>query len=71
MNGDDNRQLYLLDVEGKELPQKLAGQDPSRDNVLSCWSADGKKIVFASSPANPAENKSESKTLMQRILNLQ
>jgi uncharacterized protein (TIGR03067 family) len=52
MAGDDNRQLYLLDIEGKELPQKLAGQDPSRSNVLSCWSPDGKKIVFASSPAS-------------------
>ncbi|MGA2061746.1 MAG: TIGR03067 domain-containing protein [Thermoguttaceae bacterium] len=55
MDGDDNRQLYLLDVEGKELPQKLAGQDPSRNNVLSCWSADGKKIVFASGPTSRPE----------------
>jgi uncharacterized protein (TIGR03067 family) len=52
MDSDDNRQLYLLDVEGKELPRKLAGQDPSRSNVLNCWSADGKKIIFASAPAS-------------------
>jgi len=71
MDGDDNRQLYLLDVEGKELPQKLAGQDPSRNNVLSCWSPDGKKIAFASAPAKPAENTWEFKTLLQRILNLE
>ena len=71
MDGDDNRQLYLIDVEGKELPQKLAGQDPSRSNVLTCWSPDGKKIVFASAPGKPAENKSEFKALLQRILNLE
>jgi uncharacterized protein (TIGR03067 family) len=55
LDGDANRQLYLLDVEGKELPQKLAGQDPSRNNVLNCWSADGKKIMFASAPASRPE----------------
>jgi hypothetical protein len=56
MDGDDNRQLYLLDVDGKESLQKLAGQDPSRNNILSCWSPDGKKIVFTSAPPKPVQN---------------
>jgi len=55
MDGDDNRQLYLFDVDGKEMPQKLGGQDPSRNNILSCWSPDGKKIVFTSAMPKPAQ----------------
>jgi TolB protein len=53
MDGDDNGQLYLFDVEGKELPQKLAGQNPSYSNTHSCWSPDGKKIMFTFAQPKP------------------
>ena len=45
-----NRQLYLLDAEGKAPPQRLAGQDATRSCVNGTWSPDGKKIVFCMRP---------------------
>ena len=43
-------QLYLLDVDAKDRPTRLPGQDPARNNVNPDWSPDGDTIVFASYP---------------------
>jgi Tol biopolymer transport system component len=48
---DKNGQLYVMDVDGKDPPQRLEGQDPHRHNTNADWSPDGKTIVFASGPA--------------------
>lgn len=45
-----NRQLYLLDAEGKAPPQRIAGQDATRANVNGTWSPDGKRIIFCVRP---------------------
>ena len=71
MEGNPNDQLYLLDPEGKTPPQKLAGQDPTRNNLGMYWSPDGKRIVFASAPGKGAESKSPLKNLINRILMLE
>lgn len=56
MEGDANLQLYFFDPEGKNQPQKLAGQNPSVRSYGSAWSEDGKKIVFSFWPGNSGQN---------------
>jgi uncharacterized protein (TIGR03067 family) len=58
VRGNGNRQLYLLDAEGKAPPQRLAGQDATRSNLNGSWSPDGKQIVFCVRPgAAPTDNR--------------
>jgi TolB protein len=46
-----NGQLYIMDVNSKDPPQLLPGQNPDRHNTNADWSPDGKTIIFASGPA--------------------
>jgi Tol biopolymer transport system component len=48
---DKNGQLYTMDVDSKDPPQLLKGQDPNRHNTNADWSPDGDTIIFASGPA--------------------
>jgi Tol biopolymer transport system component len=48
---DKNGQLYIMDVDSKDPPQLLKGQDPNRHNTNADWSPDGYTIIFASGPA--------------------
>jgi uncharacterized protein (TIGR03067 family) len=47
MKSDSNMQIYILDVEGKKPPQRLAEQDPKKRNWTPAWSPDGKVIAYA------------------------
>jgi Tol biopolymer transport system component len=41
-------QLYTIEPDGSQPPQRLPGQDPRRHNCDPDWSPDGKTIVFNS-----------------------
>jgi Tol biopolymer transport system component len=43
---NSNKQLYLLDPEGKLPPELIRGQDPKQSGSMGTWSPDGKRIVF-------------------------
>jgi len=45
-----NGQLYIMNVDSDDPPQRLEGQDPDRHNTNADWSPDGKTIIFASGP---------------------
>jgi Tol biopolymer transport system component len=47
MGSDSDMQIYILDVDGKKPPQRLAEQDSKKRNWTPAWSPDGKAIVFA------------------------
>lgn len=46
-----NGQLYVMDVDSKDPPRLLEGQDQDRHNTNADWSPDGKTIIFSSGPA--------------------
>ena len=46
MEGDTNRQIYILDIDGKTPPQRLAEQNPNKKSYTPAWSPDGKTIIF-------------------------
>jgi len=48
-----NIQLYVIDVDSKDPPRWLPGQNRDRHNANADWSPDGKTIIFASGPAVP------------------
>lgn len=49
MKEDDKKyQFYILDLDGKTQPKRIANQNSNQNNWGACWSPDGKKIVFAS-----------------------
>ena len=47
LKSGDRTQLYTVDVDATESPQRLPGIDTSRQNVNPDWSPDGKTIVFS------------------------
>jgi TolB protein len=47
LEGDRNTQIYILDAEGNKPPQRLAAQNPKKQNYTPAWSPDGKSIIFA------------------------
>jgi uncharacterized protein (TIGR03067 family) len=55
-----NQQLYYLDVEGKDPPQWLSGQESYRIFYCSTISHDGKKIVTIATPMKKAAMKKEN-----------
>ncbi len=52
-----NQQLYYLDVEGKEPPQWLSGQESHRQFYCCSFSPDGKKIVTVARPTKKSAKK--------------
>ncbi|WP_162130503.1 PD40 domain-containing protein [Schlesneria paludicola] len=45
---DGLRQLYEFDPGIPGSVQLVAGQDPTRNNIDSCWTPDGRRLIFAS-----------------------
>ena len=45
---DDFNQLYVLNPDSQDPPERVAGQPVDRDNTDASWSPDGKQIVFTS-----------------------
>jgi Tol biopolymer transport system component len=48
-------QLYAVDPDTNDPPERLPGQDPGRSNSAGAFSPDGKRMVFVSKPVPAAK----------------